>query len=329
MKDNTPLISIAMATYNGEKYILEQLKSFITQTRQPDELIITDDCSTDRTVEVLKNFQKNAPFSVKIYINDTNLGYTQNFNKALQLCSGDLVFLSDQDDVWFENKIEYMMNLANSNQNKDVFMIDAELVDANLQTSGLSKQGQIRDLGLGENAFVMGCCIAVRKTFLDTVLPVPNAYKGHDDWIVRLADFLQERVIDNTILQFYRRHENNVSMGIYNNLVKAKKYSIYRVIKRTISVFKNSNTSDIEKYLKQNQLLMIGLDRLNNHLKYENKTKKIEASKKNIKDVIYVLKKRLDIIKTDKIISRVKKGWILHKDNNYDFKSFIKDILFD
>lgn len=232
-----------MTTYNGEKYISEQLESFVMQTRQPDELIITDDCSTDKTIDILKKFKKNAPFTVKIYKNEENLGYTQNFNKALQLCSGELVFLSDQDDVWYKNKIEFMTEMANSNLSKEVFMCDVLLVDENLQGVGLSKIQQIENLGIDKTKYVMGCTIAVRKSFLDKTLPIPPVFKGHDNWIVELADKLDLRILDKTILQLYRRHGSNESISSINSLKKTRKKDKYTIIlNRFKSIF------EIEKW---------------------------------------------------------------------------------
>ncbi|HIE59179.1 MAG TPA: glycosyltransferase, partial [Hydrogenothermaceae bacterium] len=92
-------ISIALATYNGDTYLQDQLNSYIAQERLPDEMVVCDDVSKDETVAILEAFQKVAPFEVQIIKNETNLGYTKNFEKALSLCSGDIVFFSDQDDV--------------------------------------------------------------------------------------------------------------------------------------------------------------------------------------------------------------------------------------
>ena len=207
-----------MATYNGEKYILEQLESFVNQTRRPDELIISDDCSKDKTIDILNEFKENAPFDVKIFKNKVNLGYTQNFNKALQLCSGDLVFLSDQDDVWFENKIEFMEKLSNKFPDKMVFMCNAELTDEKLKPMNITKQSQIRNLGFDNSKFVTGCCIAVKRAFLVQILPIPIKFKGHDNWIVNISDKLNLRHVDRNVCQYYRRHEQNESIAISSKL---------------------------------------------------------------------------------------------------------------
>lgn len=320
--------SIAMATYNGEKFLIEQLESFAKQTVLPNEVVITDDGSNDNTLNLINSFKEIAPFTIRVYSNESNLGYTQNFNKAMQLCTNELIFLSDQDDVWFPNKIEYMIGLANLHQNKDVFMIDAELVDEDLQTSGLTKQGQIKDLGLGENAFVMGCCIAVRKTFLDIILPVPKDFIGHDNWMVALADFLQLRVIDHTVLQFYRRHGNNESNGIYNSLVKINKYSVDRLIKKYSLLFKHSKINGLEKTIQQKKLLLIGVNRLSHYFKNE---EKINIIREDTQEIIIQLRKRVEIIQMKKILSRGMRGWSLYKSKSsgYAFKHFISDFIFD
>ncbi len=321
-------VSIAMTTYNGEKFLIEQLESFAKQTVLPNEVVIMDDGSTDNTLNLINFFKETAPFDIRVYSNKTNLGYTQNFNKALQLCTNDLIFLSDQDDVWFPNKIEYMISLANLYKSKDVFMIDTELVDADLKTSGLTKQGQIKNLGLGENAFVMGCCIAVRKTFLDIILPIPKDFTGHDNWIVGLADFLQLRVIDDTVLQFYRRHGDNESNGIYNRLERTSKYSVARLINKISALFKSSRIDMLEKALYQKEFLLIGIDRLSQHFRDNNREEQLHRIRDDIEDSMKTLSKRLEIIRIDNIFTRAVKGFTLYRTREYPLKSFILDIIF-
>ncbi len=217
-----------MATYNGAQYIQEQLQSFVDQTRQPDELVITDDCSTDNTLEIIKAFAATAPFEVCWERNEKNLGYTGNFNQALMRTTGDLVFLSDHDDVWFPDKLERMERYAIDNPDALVVMNDAALTDANLKDTGLTKQGQIASMGTTNSCFVMGCCAVVRRELLDICLPIPAEYKGHDDWIVKMAEGVGRKHMVSDVLQWYRRHDENVSQMIANRTSKVTRGMIFR-----------------------------------------------------------------------------------------------------
>jgi glycosyltransferase involved in cell wall biosynthesis len=221
-------ISIALATYNGEIYLSQQLDSFVVQTRMPDELVITDDCSTDNSLKICKKFAETAPFDVFIYENESNLGYCGNFNRALSKTTGSLVFLSDQDDVWFPEKIERLVSLAESDSESMVFMNDAALTNGELVDSGLTKLGQIRAAGFGDSSFVMGCCAAVRRDFLDLCMPIPNGYPAHDKWVVGIAIGVGKRRIHEEVLQYYRRHGDNTSQWVVNNPKPVSKYELRR-----------------------------------------------------------------------------------------------------
>ena len=209
-------ISIAMATYNGGKYLQKQLDSFLTQTRLPDELVVTDDCSSDNTIQIIQAFAETAPFEVKWKQNENNLGYTANFNEALIRTTGDLVFLCDQDDVWFSEKIERMERYALDNPSALVVMNDAALTDGELNDTGLTKQGQIASLGKTNSSFVMGCCVVVRRELLDICLPIPASFNGHDNWIVKMAEGVEGKLVVSDILQWYRLHDDNTANSLVN-----------------------------------------------------------------------------------------------------------------
>lgn len=321
-------VSIAMATYNGEKFILEQLESFVKQRRQPDELIVTDDCSNDKTIEIIEEFKKQAPFVVKIYRNETNLGYTQNFNRALELCTGELILLSDQDDVWFPTKIEYILGLTVQYPDKALFMIDTKLTDETLKESEFSKQGQIKDLGLADSSFVMGCCIAIKQNLLKPILPIPNTFTGHDNWLVKIADILNLRHIDNSIQQYYRIHGNNTSTFIGNNLAKMEKPKItFR--KKIVAWLKISKLSVFNDFINKNSNFIEPLERL---------TKRqyspiAEIALNSIKNNIELNKKRLNIVESKNIFDRITKSFKLYFSGGYDafngLKSCLSDILRD
>lgn len=220
-------ISIAMTTYNGSLYLQEQLNSFVKQTRQPDELVVCDDCSTDTTIDILHNFQIQAPFPVRLFQNDKNLGFIKNFEKALSFCSGDLLFLSDQDDVWFENKLEIIEQAFSMHPEKMVVLNDLEIATENLQPTGRSKLKNIRKLGLGDAYFIIGCCTAIRRSWLDIALPIPEVvgyhHIPHDIWINKLADLLGLRLIIERPLQLYRRHGKNASSSPFNSTARTSR----------------------------------------------------------------------------------------------------------
>ena len=252
-------ISIAMATYNGEKYIKEQLESFSSQTLLPDELIITDDCSTDRTEMIVKEFADTAPFNVIFHRNEINLGYCGNFNAALMKTTGDIVFLSDQDDVWFPEKMEFMVRLAEENPEMLVLMNDTELTDGELNPVGLTKLGQIKSAGLSLNSYVMGCCCAVRRELLDLCMPIPEGFRAHDNWLVEFAAGLNAKWVDKTVLQYYRRHESNESQFIVNRTVKVNRVDVFK--ERLSKVFDKSVLVKDELVVSQCEIFIAGLER--------------------------------------------------------------------
>lgn len=242
-------ISIAMATYNGAQYITEQLQSFVDQTRQPDEVIITDDCSTDETESIVRKFAETAPFEVVFSKNEKNLGYCGNFNAALMKSTGGLVFLSDQDDVWFPEKIEHMVSVSERNPTALVVMNDAALTDGDLKEVGLTKVGQIRSAGMSLDSFVMGCCCAVRRELLDFCMPIPHGMKGHDNWLVELAGSLNAKVVDIRVLQYYRRHESNESQFIANRTTKVTRTDVFILSLRNL--FQKDSATQIAARLSQ------------------------------------------------------------------------------
>ena len=243
-----------MATYNGGKYLQEQLDSFVAQTRRPDELVITDDGSTDDTLEVIKRFAQDAPFKVVWSQNKENLGYAGNFNAALMKTTGDLVFLSDQDDVWFPDKIERLEGLAETDQRTFVFMNDATLTDANLVDTGLTKLGQIYAVGFEDRHFVMGCCSAIRREFLDLCLPIPFDFPTHDDWIVGIAGGLGRKRIIRDVLQYYRRHGSNESQLTSNRTVPVNRWSV-RISDLMTYITARRNPSSLTEIKKQPDLI--------------------------------------------------------------------------
>ena len=125
-------LSIAMCTYNGGSSLREQLTSVLTQGRLPDELVICDDGSTDCTVEIVREFQAAAPFEVQLIVNDKKLGSTKNFEKCIQLCKGDIIVLSDQDDSWQPDRLRLSEEVFLARPDAGAVFSDALIVDDNL-----------------------------------------------------------------------------------------------------------------------------------------------------------------------------------------------------
>lgn len=255
-------ISIAMATCNGERYLAAQLESFLAQSRLPDELIVSDDSSQDKTTHIVQEFAREAPFHVHFEANTRRLGVTENFNRALGLASGDLVFLSDQDDVWFEDKIEVILKEREIYPGKLLFMNDAELTDAELKPINVTKLQQIQAAGMDEAAFVMGCCSAVDRRLLDFGLPIPQGVRGHDNWLVACAELLGARHIVRRPLQLYRRHGDNESDFIANRTTKiGRRHRRYQQLSRVLG------SSDKQFGEQEIQLVAALVDRSESFLK--------------------------------------------------------------
>ncbi|WP_348678600.1 glycosyltransferase family 2 protein [Alcanivorax profundi] len=210
-------ISIAMASYNGEKFIKEQLESFVSQTRLPDELVITDDGSTDSTEEIVKRFSLLAPFPVIFHRNETNLGFVKNFEKAMSLCQGDIICLSDQDDVWDKSKLSVVEQCFSESPQTQLFINDQLVCDGDLVSYGFTSFEKARSLGLGDDWVIYGCCTSVRKRFFELVSPFPDDFPGHDTWLNKLAIYMGGREIVEQPLQKYRRHDDNASATVVSD----------------------------------------------------------------------------------------------------------------
>src|SRR5713101_1115880 len=121
-------VSVAMCAYNSSRYCEEQLESIASQSRLPDEVVICDDGSVDDTPSILERFRKEAPFDVRVYKNETNLGVAKNFEKAITLCSGDIIALADCDDIWRRDKLEWICGVLKDHPEAGYAFSDGELI---------------------------------------------------------------------------------------------------------------------------------------------------------------------------------------------------------
>ncbi|MCK0152859.1 glycosyltransferase family 2 protein [Alcanivorax sp. S6407] len=317
-------ISIAMASYNGEKYIREQLESFLTQTRLPDELIITDDCSNDITEEIVNEFSSRAPFKVVFHKNKKNHGYCGNFNEALIRTTGDIVFLSDQDDVWFPEKIERMVSLAEKNPDKLLLMNDAVLTDAHLNPLEVTRLDQFRSGGMNLDDFVMGCCCLIKREFLELALPIPEEYHSHDHWLVKLADGMSSKMVVDTALQYYRRHENNVSKLVIGNAPIIEKIDFRELL---IWRFLDPLRKRSERLsLEQKKAFLLGVNRIVSLTSSQNRDLELFLQYKT--DEVRNLEERV-AIREQKLVQRLRAVFKFWVNGKYAAHSGIKSVIRD
>ena len=207
--------SIAMATFQGAKHLREQLESIARQSRRPTELVVSDDASQDGTPDILDAFARTAPFDVRVVRGHTRVGYVRNFERALQMCTGDIVFFCDQDDVWFESKVAVVCDVMQREPSRHVVIHDRVVVDGSLRSTGTSSLSALRARGGKLTSYVAGSSTALRRPLVDLVLPFPEpARVGHDAWVHQVAHGLGVVGVLEQPLMYYRRHGANASRSL-------------------------------------------------------------------------------------------------------------------
>jgi len=213
-------ISVALCTYNGARHLPAQLDSIATQHRLPDELVICDDRSDDGTVEISKRFAHHAPFRVRFHLNERNLGSTKNFEKAVDLCEGDIIAFCDQDDVWREDKLTHIEAAFSASSRIGAVFSDAELVNENLEPLGYSLWQVINFNRARQKRFVgdrsveallkclslsHGMTMAFRAVYKTAILPFPTRF-GYDNWTASIIAVLSDLAFIHQPLVKYRQH---------------------------------------------------------------------------------------------------------------------------
>lgn len=202
-------ISICIASYNGVPFIEKQLNSIIEQISDDDEIIISDDGSTDNTIKIIKGF--NDP-RIKLFNNYKGNNLIDNFKNALTKASGEYIFLSDQDDIWEPDKIDIMLYYL---QQHDLVVSDCSIIDLNdniihdsFFKSSNSEKGLLKNIK--KNNY-MGCCMAFNRFILEKALPLPKKIPMHDWWIGLIAELFGNVFFCPEKLVKYRRHNTNCS----------------------------------------------------------------------------------------------------------------------
>lgn len=213
------MISVCMATYNGGKYIKEQIDSILLQLKEEDELVISDDGSIDNTVQIIKSYSDPR---IRLFFHSKPSNQTEwskpalissNFENALRHAKGDFIFLSDQDDIWLSNKVEISLSAL---KKADLVLTNCSVVDEKGETL-IEDFFSVRKTHIGflrnlwKNTY-LGCCMAFRRDFLNIIMPLPkNLPIYQDGWIGALIDICGTTKIETSICMYYRRHLDNVS----------------------------------------------------------------------------------------------------------------------
>jgi len=222
-------ISVVLCTYNGEKFLQKQIDSILNQTTKIDEIIVCDDCSTDNTLIILEEYKKNNPDIFQIHQNEINLKSNKNFEKAITLCNGDYIFLSDQDDIWRNDKVEKTLSFFSQNKDAEGVFSNAVLIDekeniilenislwnsVSFYESEMNKPIDLFNFLLTINNFLTGATLCIKKEVKNFCLPFCTSdYIWHDEWLALVMTKRKTLYYTTDELLFYRLH-NSQQLGV-------------------------------------------------------------------------------------------------------------------
>ncbi len=206
-------ISVCLATYNGEDFVVQQLESILDQLGPEDEVVVSDDASTDATVERITTLGDPR---ITVHRNGSNLGYSKNFENSLRRATGDLVFIADQDDVWLPDKVSTMVQALSVH---DLVVSDVAIVDGDLRQTSPSHFDEYRvHAGFLHNFLrtrYIGAAMAMHRRVLDVALPLPGRSDlcAYDYWLACVAELYFDVGLVRQPLMLYRRHDHTASSG--------------------------------------------------------------------------------------------------------------------
>lgn len=228
------IISICLATYNGQKYLKEQLDSIVNQTYKDIEVIVQDDCSTDNTVNILDTYKDKL--KITIYKNNKNLGYIKNFETLLKKATGDYIAICDQDDIWELDKLEILINNIEENS---LIYANSLLVDEDGNSLNKTLSDKLKNNFIDSDSclnFLYDNCVSAhamlfKKELLDFVFPFPS-HIYFDAWIAATAASLNGvKYIDENFVK-YRQHQNNTLGNVQKEIVPTRKKILAKVEKK-------------------------------------------------------------------------------------------------
>ena len=221
--------SVALCTYNGQQFLKQQLDSILNQTHKVDEIVVCDDGSTDKTIEILENYSANYPNTFYINQNEINLRSVKNFEKAVKLCSGDIIFLSDQDDVWVDNKVEKYVDYFDKNPNIEVLASNGYCIDENSKVHDKYSIWDVpqflREVNVTIDYYQIitqianvasGSTMAFKKEIVSQTVPFPEVKDfHHDEWIALVSAKNKTFELLTEKYYYYRIHSNQQVGGVF------------------------------------------------------------------------------------------------------------------
>jgi glycosyltransferase involved in cell wall biosynthesis len=265
-------LSVAMCTYNGEKYIKEQLESILNQTVAVDEIVICDDGSKDKTIEIIGQIQLENPNKISLYKNPANLGSNKNFEKAISICTGDYIFLSDQDDIWKENKVEKIIQYFSKNELAEAVFSNGDLINNKTEKNKnntlwnsvffienqLDKPINLFKLIGSKRNMVTGATLCIKKETKGFILPFPCIKKYyHDEWIAIIIASRKKLGYITDELISYRIHsgqqiggKSSIQKNITEKHLKLSNYILGYTTPKSYQDFNQLSKTYYRNYLK-------------------------------------------------------------------------------
>jgi glycosyltransferase involved in cell wall biosynthesis len=271
MPEGKPLLSVAMCTYNGERFLRAQMDSIIAQDYRPTEIVVVDDCSSDGTWQILQEYQAQYP-QLRVFCNEENLGYIRNFERALSLCRGDYIALADQDDIWLPNKLRVQLARIGSGSMtySTLSFIDEEDKPVTEVIKSRRLSGRCH-LGLLFHTCVTGHLMLISRRVLERALPFPDTVNAHDRWIPFVAAALDGIHASDDVLSHYRVHSANVSrqkrsFSPRGAVRKLRSLQSDVALERRLLFLQNCLNSDL--LAPQEQVLVAEIHTLSRRLRY-------------------------------------------------------------
>ena len=237
-------VSVCMASYNGEPFIEKQILSILENLGQDDELIIVDDCSNDKTIEIIENFNDSR---IKLNVNAKNSGEVYSFSKAIELSNNEVIFLCDQDDIWIKGRVDIMKSYL---MNSDAILLTSNFswiddqdrriqIDFDGVCSDTSEKyyRNILDIFIGKTNY-FGCAMAFKRNLIPVICPIPSYVESHDLWIEKSANIIKSNLHINEETFYKRKHGYNVTSTTSNRPILQKLNSRVIFLVSIIAIYK-------------------------------------------------------------------------------------------